>query len=456
VGADESLYAYVYLDPANPPSEVMLQWHDGVDWQHRAYWGANLIPWGTEGTASRRYLGPLPPTGQWVRLEVPAALVGLEGKSLSGMAFALYDGKATWDRAGKGKAQKYYDAGNQRVAMRTGNTLRWLLCDHLGSTAYTVNGTTEAGEVRYKAFGATRFTSGTTPTTFRYTGQREEAALGLYFYGARWYDSALGHFIQPDTLVPDAGNPLDYHRYGYTRFNPLKYTDPTGHCAASEADPDASDCWRWAYTIYAHWDDTDYWNRMWPAGKDFFLEHIATGPIEGQVFKQWYHQYEQSDDYKAWAAQVPQQPISQASMADPMCAGDPACQTAVQAAQAPCNFWDCPGLAMDGGSLLISIGQSAAVTCIATTGPFCAAAAEYLTVLDTSLTTASTLYTLSQYPSGGSSEADLAITATDLYVTFKTASAPASSVPYIGVGYDTAMLLWGIVKPFVDRPQIVR
>ncbi|MCO5211235.1 MAG: hypothetical protein M9936_16200 [Caldilinea sp.] len=29
--------------------------------------------------------------------------------------------------------------------------------------------------------------------------------------------------------MPAAGNALDYHRYAYTRFNPMKYTDPTGH-----------------------------------------------------------------------------------------------------------------------------------------------------------------------------------------------------------------------------------
>jgi hypothetical protein len=32
--------------------------------------------------------------------------------------------------------------------------------------------------------------------------------------------------------VPAAGNALDYHRYAYVRFNPLKYTDPSGHQAA--------------------------------------------------------------------------------------------------------------------------------------------------------------------------------------------------------------------------------
>ena len=101
IGANDTLYAYVYLDPANPPTEVMLQWHDGVSWEHRAYWGANNIGFGTAGTASRRYMGPLPGKGQWVRLEVPAAQVGLGGATVSGMAFTLYDGRATWDRAGK-------------------------------------------------------------------------------------------------------------------------------------------------------------------------------------------------------------------------------------------------------------------------------------------------------------------------------------------------------------------
>ena len=96
----DTLYAYVYLDPAAPPREVMLQWNDGT-WEHRAYWGADLIKWGTNGTASRRYMGALPPTGQWAKLAVSASQVGLAGRTVNGMAFTLYDGRATWDRGGK-------------------------------------------------------------------------------------------------------------------------------------------------------------------------------------------------------------------------------------------------------------------------------------------------------------------------------------------------------------------
>ncbi|MEW6304923.1 MAG: Ig-like domain-containing protein [Verrucomicrobiota bacterium] len=99
VNPGDTLFAYVYLDPANPPTEIMLQWNDG-SWEHRAYWGANNIDWGINGTASRRFMGALPPPGQWTRLEVPASAVGLESRTLNGMAFTLYDGRATWDFVG--------------------------------------------------------------------------------------------------------------------------------------------------------------------------------------------------------------------------------------------------------------------------------------------------------------------------------------------------------------------
>ena len=100
IGAGDTLITYVYLDTNNPPSEVMLQFNNG-SWEHRAYFGANSLPWGSDGTESRHYEGALPTTGQWVRLQVPAADVGLVGSSLNGMAFTLFSGKATWDHSGK-------------------------------------------------------------------------------------------------------------------------------------------------------------------------------------------------------------------------------------------------------------------------------------------------------------------------------------------------------------------
>jgi hypothetical protein len=100
VSVGDRLFAHVFLDPEHPPREVMLQWHDGT-WEHRVYWGENLIPFGIDGTVSRRFMGPLPPVGRWVRLEVPAVAVGLEGRTVGGMAYTLWDGRATWDCSGK-------------------------------------------------------------------------------------------------------------------------------------------------------------------------------------------------------------------------------------------------------------------------------------------------------------------------------------------------------------------
>lgn len=99
-------YAYINLDPAKMPTEIMLQFQvlentGSYSWEHRAYWGANSINSGVNGTVSRYYMGALPASNTWVRLEVPASLVGVEGKVVEGMIFSLYSGRAAWDRAGK-------------------------------------------------------------------------------------------------------------------------------------------------------------------------------------------------------------------------------------------------------------------------------------------------------------------------------------------------------------------
>ena len=97
---DDVLFAWVFLDPADPPKTVALQWHDG-NWEHRAYWGADLVPWGKEGSPSRLRVGDLPKPGEWTKLEVAAAAVGLAPKArVNGFAFTQFGGTALWDEAG--------------------------------------------------------------------------------------------------------------------------------------------------------------------------------------------------------------------------------------------------------------------------------------------------------------------------------------------------------------------
>jgi uncharacterized repeat protein (TIGR01451 family) len=97
----DQISAWIFIDKDFPPSEVMLQFFDGQSWEHRAYWGDNLINLGTNGTASRLRIGDVPQWGGWRHLKIPAASLGLVGKNLSGMAFTLFNGRAAWDRVGK-------------------------------------------------------------------------------------------------------------------------------------------------------------------------------------------------------------------------------------------------------------------------------------------------------------------------------------------------------------------
>ncbi len=101
VGPDDVLFTYVFLDPKAPPREIMLQWNNG-SWDQRAYWGEDLIPYGEANTASRRRLGALPATGQWVRLEVPAREVGITAPTdIGGWSFDQFGGGAVyWDKSG--------------------------------------------------------------------------------------------------------------------------------------------------------------------------------------------------------------------------------------------------------------------------------------------------------------------------------------------------------------------
>jgi len=87
---------------------------------------------------------------------------------------------------------------------------------------------------RYMPFGEVRGNISSSPITqtdFGYTGQRDIAAMGLMDYKARFYSPTLMRFTQPDTFIPNPGNPQSFNRYSYGLNNPVKYIDPDGHKA---------------------------------------------------------------------------------------------------------------------------------------------------------------------------------------------------------------------------------
>ena len=127
---------------------------------------------------------------------------------------------------------KYYLFNGQRVALRRSSEgpVLYLYRDHLGSTI-AISGTVSESQ-RYWPYGSV-MTGAISSTLYQYTGQLRDTGIGLYYYGARWYDSQLGVFAQPDTIVPDPGSIAGLNRYLYVLGNPLRYVDPDGR---SECD----------------------------------------------------------------------------------------------------------------------------------------------------------------------------------------------------------------------------
>lgn len=106
--------------------------------------------------------------------------------------------------------------------------------DHLGSTTTVVqrdNGE-RVGYQLYEPWGTTRYSAGNQHTDYAYTGQMQ--VDDIYYYNARWYDPAIGRFMQADTIVPSHQGTQGFDRYAYVNNNPINGTDPTGHWFCSD------------------------------------------------------------------------------------------------------------------------------------------------------------------------------------------------------------------------------
>ena len=85
----------------------------------------------------------------------------------------------------------------------------------------------------------------------------------MYWYASRWYSPYITQFTQPDTIIPDPYNTLDWNRYSYVRYNPLKYSDPSGHfCYNSENNK---------------FSDGDCFDDMQQELLDYFIEQLESG-----------------------------------------------------------------------------------------------------------------------------------------------------------------------------------
>ena len=63
----------------------------------------------------------------------------------------------------------------------------------------------------------------------RYRGYYYDAELEMYYLQSRYYDPAIGRFINADSFISTDGGVLDSNMFAYCGNNPVMGYDPTGH-----------------------------------------------------------------------------------------------------------------------------------------------------------------------------------------------------------------------------------
>lgn len=113
------------------------------------------------------------------------------------------------------------------------DTVYYFHADHLGK----VFGLTNNAWAWTEKYASTLYGKPAEPSTvgnpFMYTGRRFDTETGLYYYRARYLDSKLRRFIQPDPIGYLGGLNL----YAYVQNNPVNILDPYGEPALAVAAP---------------------------------------------------------------------------------------------------------------------------------------------------------------------------------------------------------------------------
>lgn len=184
--------------------------------------GTTSYTWDARGRLARVSL----PGGQAVSYTYDAMGRRNSRTDGGGTTSFLYDGgDVVRDLGPDGSAVDYLNDlgidGKLRQSGPSGGAL-YFLQDHLNSTVGLTDG---AGNlVERTSYGPFGETAGSSLTRYGFTGRERDAATGLMYYRARWYDPRQGRFISEDPIGLEGGTNL----YAYVDNNPISFVDPVG------------------------------------------------------------------------------------------------------------------------------------------------------------------------------------------------------------------------------------
>ena len=142
----------------------------------------------------------------------------------------VYDGEdmlLEYDGANVLQARYAHGPGiDEPLAMTRGGNTFFYHQDGLGTVTdlSDVTGAT-AKSYAYDAWGNILDQTGSVENSYSYTGRELDAETGLYYYRARYYDPAIGRFLQEDPIGFNGG---DLNLYAYVASNAPNERDPRG------------------------------------------------------------------------------------------------------------------------------------------------------------------------------------------------------------------------------------
>jgi RHS repeat-associated protein len=156
----------------------------------------------------------------------------VEKISSSATSIYVYDGNNLVEETNSaGTAVARYTQGlniDEPLAMLRGSTTSYYSADGLGSiTSLTNSSGANAATYTYDSFGNLTASTGSLTNSFRYTAREFDTETSLYYYRARYYDTASGRFLSEDP-IGFLGSGTNF--YAYVRNNPIDLTDPFGLC----------------------------------------------------------------------------------------------------------------------------------------------------------------------------------------------------------------------------------
>ena len=136
--------------------------------------------------------------------------------------------------------------GLDLIAQDNGSETRVLLADGLGSARVEMVGGVVETTTTYEPYGKLLAQTGSSGTTYGFTGEQEDAATGLVYLRARYYSPELHGFQMKDPFSGYGTLPVSQNGYNYANGNPINHTDPSGLCA--EIGDEA--CWSLAEQLW--------------------------------------------------------------------------------------------------------------------------------------------------------------------------------------------------------------